>query len=66
MEIKKEIRDKRIAVRISADSKRAFQILVNRKGKSISLYLSDYIEQEIEASGISKYQVSENQIEIDL
>jgi predicted DNA-binding protein len=66
MDIKKETRDKRIAVRISADSKRAFQILANRKGKSISLYLSDYIEQEIEASGISKYQVSENQIEIDL
>jgi predicted DNA-binding protein len=66
MEFKKEVRDKRIAVRISSDSKRVFQILADKKGKSISLYLSDIIEKEIENSGISKYEVSPNQIEIGL
>ena len=66
MEFKKEVRDKRIAVRISSDSKRVFQILADKKGKSISLYLSDIIEKEIENSGMSKYEVSPNQIEIGL
>lgn len=51
--IKKEVKNERIAVRISADSKRAFQILANRKGKTISLYLSDFIEQEIKRSNIT-------------
>jgi predicted DNA-binding protein len=66
MEFKKEIRDKRIAVRISSDSKRVFKILADKKGKSISLYLSEIIEKEIELSGISKYEVSPNQIEMGL
>jgi len=66
MDIKKEVKNERITIRVSSNTKRGIKILSNKKGKTISLYLSDYIEQEIERLNIPKYEVSENQIEIDL
>lgn len=53
MKIKKEVKNERIAIRVSSNTKRGIRTLSNKKGKTISLYLSDLIEQEIERSNIT-------------
>ena len=53
MNIKKEVKNERIAIRVSSNAKRGIKILSNKKGKTISLYLSDLIEQEIKRSNIT-------------
>ena len=53
MKIKKEVKSERITIRVSSNTKRGIKILSNKKGKTISLYLSDLIEEEIERSNIT-------------
>ena len=53
IKIKKEVKNERITFRATSNTKRGIKILSNKKGKTVSLYLSDLIEQEIKRSNIT-------------
>ena len=64
MNLKKEIKESVLQIRIPADTKRAFKILADRKQTKVSKILLEYIEEEIEKEGISKSIPAENQLSL--
>jgi len=64
MNLKKEIKESVLQIRIPADTKRAFKILADRKQTKVSKILLEYIEEEIEKEGISKIIPAENQLSL--
>jgi len=64
MNLKKEIKESVLKMRIPADTKRAFKILADRKQTKVSKILLEYIEEEIEKEGISKSIPAENQLSL--
>jgi len=64
MNLKKEIKESVLQIRIPADTKRAFKILADRKQSTMSKILLEYIEEEIEKEGISKSIPAENQLSL--
>jgi len=64
MNLKKEIKESVLKMRIPADTKRAFKILADRKQTKMAKILLEYIEEEIEKEGISKSIPAENQLSL--
>lgn len=66
MNLKKEIKESYLSIRIAEDSKIAFKKVAIKRGKKVSEILLEFIENQIEIEGVSKYVVPANQMEIPM
>lgn len=66
MNVKKEIKESYLSIRINEETKTAFKKVADKRGKKISEILITFIDEQITLEGISKITIDENQMRIPM
>ena len=66
MNVKKEIKEAYLSIRIPNDTKLAFKKVADKRGKKVSELLLAFIDEQISMEGISKEIIDENQMKIPM
>ena len=66
MNVKKEIKEAYLSIRIAEETKTAFKKVADKRGKKVSELLLAFIDEQISMEGISKEIIDENQMKIPM